>query len=45
MDSKKIENDLTLKQLRVVFLIDGAPLVGRRMATAIRKPFREKAGR
>jgi len=40
---KKIENDPTLKQLRVAFLIDEAHRSQEgRMATAIRKPFREK---
>ncbi|MGZ8845024.1 MAG: DEAD/DEAH box helicase family protein [Pyrinomonadaceae bacterium] len=40
---KKIENDPALKQLRVAFLIDEAHRSQEgRMATAIRKPFREK---
>ncbi len=40
---KEIENDPALKQLRVAFLIDEAHRSQEgRMATAIRKPFREK---
>jgi type I restriction enzyme, R subunit len=40
---KKIENDPALKQLRVAFLIDEAHRSQEgRMATAIRKPFRER---